>query len=174
MTKYVAFLRGINVGGKNKVPMSDLKKTFESQGFQNVQTLLNSGNVIFEGSETTSETLEKELKSQFGFEIPVILRTTGEIQKLVDSNPFKEITVTPNTRLYVTFLAAKPISKLKIPYYSPELDFKILNVSEGEIISILTLLENGQTGKGMDIIEREFGKKVTTRNWNTIIKLLNL
>lgn len=56
MTKYVALLRGINVGGKNKVPMSELKKCFEELGFQNVSTYINSGNVIFESDENASET----------------------------------------------------------------------------------------------------------------------
>lgn len=174
MIKYVALLRGINVGGNKKVPMSDLKKTFESIGFENVKTLLNSGNVIFEGSGTNAETLETKLASQFEFDIPVILRTADEIQKLVNSNPFKQIEVTPDTRLYITFLKDKPESKLKIPYASPEKNFKILKVTNGEIISVLTISPAFKTTEAMNVLEKEFGKKVTTRNWNTVIKLLNL
>lgn len=172
MTKYVTFLRGINVGGNKKVPMSDLKKTFESIGFANVRTLLNSGNVIFEGSGTNAETLEKELKSQFGFDIPVILRTIDQIQKLINSNPFRGIVVTPDTRLYITFLGIKPESSLKIPYESPDRNFKILKVTEGEIVSVLTLSPTFKTTEAMGFLEKEFGKKITTRNWNTVTKLL--
>ena len=174
MTKYVALLRGINVGGNKKVPMSDLKRTFESIGFENVKTLLNSGNVIFEGSGTNAETLETKLASQFEFDIPVILRTAEEIQKLVDSNPFKEIEVTPDTRLYITFLKDKPESKLKTPYEPPGKNFKILKITNDEVISILTISPAFKTTEAMGFLEKEFGKKITTRNWNTVVKLLNL
>ncbi|HUQ84785.1 MAG TPA: DUF1697 domain-containing protein [Candidatus Limnocylindrales bacterium] len=174
MSKYVAFLRGINVGGNKKVPMEDLRKTFESLGFTNVKTLLNTGNVVFEGEKTNAETVEQELEKHFGFPISVIIRTIYDIKSLVDSNPFDGIEVTEQTRLYITFLKEKNKSKLKIPYESPELDFKILKVTEGEVISVLTLFENGQSGKGMDILEKEFGKNVTTRNWNTVVKSLNV
>lgn len=181
MTKYIAFLRGINVGGNKKVPMSDLKKTFESLGFKNVKTLLNSGNVVFEGSETNAETLETELKSQFGFDIPVILRTAEEVQKMVDSNPFQGIQVTPDTRFYVTFMSAKTESKLEIPYVSPDKNFKILQITEGEVVSVLILSPTFKTTEAMGVLEKEFGsprgeagKNVTTRNWNTVQKILSL
>ncbi len=174
MTKYVAFLRGINVGGKKKVPMSDLKKTFESLGFQNVKTLLNSGNIVFEGEKADSQTIETKLKSQFGFDIPVIIRTHEELQKLIDTNPFKGIKLTPETRLYVTFLSTKPESTLKIPYMSPDKNLRILKVTDGEIISVLTLSPKFGTTEAMKMLEKEFGKTVTTRNWNTILKLISL
>lgn len=154
--------------------MSDLRNAFESLGFKNVKTLLNSGNVVFEGDKTNARTIEKALEKQFGFPISVIIRTIKDIEELIASKPFDGIDVTPKTRLYITFLKNKSQTKLKIPYESPELDFKILQVTAGEIISALTLLKNGQTGKGMDILEKEFGRDVTTRNWNTINKLVLL
>jgi uncharacterized protein (DUF1697 family) len=95
-----------------------------------------------------------------------------EIQELADSNPFKKITVTPQMRLYVTFLSEKPKSSLKIPYESPEKDFKIVRVSNNEVCSVLTLSPNTGTVDAMSVLEKEFGRKVTTRNWNTVIKLL--
>ncbi len=174
MIKYLAFLRGINVGGKKKVPMSDLKNTFELLGFTNVRTLLNSGNVVFEGSKTDSSTLETELNKAFGFDISVILRTADEIKKLINSDPFKGITITPDTRLYVTFLKEKSKSNLKIPYVSPDKNFKILKVTDGEVISVLTLSPAFQTTEAMGALEKEFGKKITTRNWSTVIKIAAL
>ncbi|HSW48127.1 MAG TPA: DUF1697 domain-containing protein [Candidatus Saccharimonadales bacterium] len=184
MTKYVAFLRGINVGGNKKVPMSDLKTAFESLGFSNVRTLLNSGNAVFDAEKADKEKIEKKLEKLFGFQISVILRTMDNIKKLVDSKPFDRIKITPLTRLYVTFLkdpppprlrrAGKSESKLKTPYESPDKSFKILKVTEGEVISLVTLSPKFNTTEAMKVLEKEFGNKVTTRNWNTIVKLVNL
>jgi len=76
--KYVAFLRGINVGGHHKVPMADLRKELEKLGFENVETLLNSANIIFEAISDYEENLEKKisahLEKSFGFPIPTIVR----------------------------------------------------------------------------------------------------
>jgi len=174
MNKYVAFLRGINVGGNKKVPMSDLKIFFESLGFKNIKTLLNSGNVVFEGEKADAETLEKELEKKFGFQISVILRTVDKIGKLINSKPFDGVKLTPETRLYVTFLKDKPAGKLKIPYESPEKNFKILHVTEGEVLSILTLSLKLGTTEAMGILEKEFGNKITTRNWYTVEKLTKI
>lgn len=175
MIQYVAFLRGINVGGQKTIKMDELKKAFESLGFKNVKTLLASGNVLFDApqkSPTLRKRIEERLKQKFGHEVHVILRTIVEIQELANSNPFKKIPVTSQTRLYVTFLSEEPKSSLKIPYESPEKDFKIVRVSNGEVCSVVILSANRGTVDAMSILEKEFGRKVTTRNWNTVNKLL--
>jgi uncharacterized protein (DUF1697 family) len=89
----------------------------------------------------------------------------------VKGSPFEDVTVTSQTRLYVTFLSEKPASNLEIPYESPEKDFRILSVSDSEVCSVLTLTPNRGTTKAMDILEKEFGKNITTRNWNTVQKI---
>lgn len=175
MAEYVAFLRGINVGGHKKVVMEDLRQAFAGWGFQNVKTVLASGNVVFQSPMTSPgglvPTIQDKIKETFGLEVSVILRTLPEIQGLVNASPFKEITVTPQTRLYVTLLSEKPESALKIPYESPEKDFQILRVSNSEVCSVLTLAPNSRTVDYMSILEKEFGKNITTRNWNTIVKI---
>jgi len=177
LTKYVAFLRGINVGGHKPVKMEELKKAFESIGFQKVKTLLASGNVLFETSETDTDNLikriEEKLEKEFGHEIGVLLRTIEEIQNLADADPFKNIKVTQQTRFYVTFLSEKPESALTIPYESIEKDIKIVHVSASEVCSFITLSPNRGTSDLMSVLEKEFGRKVTTRNWNTVTKILN-
>ncbi len=176
MIKYVAFLRGINVGGNNPVKMDDLKKAFESLGFKHIKTILASGNVLFEGSEQNitfiTEKIEKKLKEVFGHEIGVITRTVYELQHVYTKDPFKEITVTKETRLYVTFLSSKPKSSLKIPYESTDKNFKIIRATENELFSVLTLVPDTRTIDLMTILEKEFEKKITTRNWNTIMRIL--
>ncbi len=176
MAKYAAFLRGINVGGNKLVKMEDLKKAFLALGFQNVKTLLASGNVLFETSKSSTNVLagkiEEKLKSALGHEVGVIVRPVAELQRLVDLNPFEKIKVTPRTRLYVTFLPQKPKAVLKLPYESPEKDFRILQASESEVCSVITLSPTRQTTELMAFLDKEFGKRVTTRNWNTIVKIL--
>jgi uncharacterized protein (DUF1697 family) len=175
-TGYVAFLRGINLGGHKQVKMDELRAMFESMGFNRVRTLINSGNVLFEtrgaAKSNLTRRIEQQLKLTFGHEIAVILWTIGEIQDLVGSNPFKKVKITPNTRLYVTFLYDKPKSSIKIPYETPEKDFKILSVLDGAVLSVVTLMPKRGTTEAMSVLEKEFGKRITTRNWNTITKIL--
>jgi uncharacterized protein (DUF1697 family) len=175
MIKYAAFLRGINVGGVT-VKMDKLKKTFEAIGFANVKTLLASGNVLFAAPAASEGTLvkkiEKKLEAAFGREIGVLVRKIEDLQRLADADPFAGIKVTPQTRLYVTFLAEKPKSSLKIPYASPDKNFKIIRATASEVCSMLTLTPESRTVDLMSVLEKEFGRKVTTRNWNTIEKIL--
>ena len=90
---------------------------------------------------------------------------------MVASDPFKGITVMPRTRLYVTFLGERPKATLKIPYESPGRDFRILRLGDGALFSVLTLSPTHGTTDAMEILEKEFGKAITTRNWNTIGKI---
>lgn len=175
MTTYVAFLRGINVGGNRVIKMDELTKVFKALKYTNVVPVLATGNIIFHCDEKKKDLLvksiEEKLQKTFGHQIWVILRTDEEIKKLIVSEPFKKITVTPETRLYITFLREKPSEGLKIPYTSPEKNFRIIGADNTVLISVLTLTPNMQTTDAMNIIEKTYGKKVTTRNWNTIVKI---
>ena len=173
--KYVAFLRGINVGGNKMVKMDDLKKAFESLGFENVRTLLASGNVVFETTREDVAALTKEIEGKlekiFGFPITGMLRTSEEIHALMVADPFKHVRITPRTRLLVSFLAEEHKSTLKTPYMSPDRKFNILHIYSREVCSTFELAEQGGTPELMKILEQEFGKKVTTRTWNTVNKI---
>ena len=177
MAKYIVLLRGINVGGHKKVPMAELKKMFAEMGFENVQTLLNSGNVVFDGKKEKEplliQKIGKQLESTFGFTVNVMLRSAEEIQQLLALAPFKNTEVDKNTRLYVTFLAEKPSSVLELPYSSPENDFSILQKTDREIFSVLNI-KTARSVDAMAFLEKEFGKNVTTRNWNTLVKIAGL
>jgi uncharacterized protein (DUF1697 family) len=176
MIKYAAFLRGINVGGKKPVPMLKLKKLFDSMQFKDVQTLLASGNVLFEAPPIDSialeQKIEEKLKERFGQDIDVLIRTMEELEHLSSLRPFKGIDVTPKTRLYITFFSEKPEGSLKIPFTSPDKSYKILRVSGREVCSVLVLSSNSRTVDLMKVLEKEFGRRITTRNWNTIVRLL--
>jgi len=175
MTSYVAFLRGINVGGNKTISMASLGQAFESLGLQNVKTLLASGNVLFEAraadARALTKTAEQKIKQTFGLEVSVVLRTRRALQRLLNAEPFKDTTVTAQTRLFVTFLSDKPKTALKIPYQSPDKSFRILCLIGRNLCSVLTLGPQWSKNlRQMDILEKGFGKRITTRTWNTVQK----
>lgn len=175
MTPYAAFLLGINVGGHRRVPMAELKKVLEREGFERVKTFLASGNVLLEAegaAAAVAARLECIIREAFGFEVGVIVRSVKDLRALADRQPFKRVKVTPATRRYVTFLASKSSPSIAIPYASPDKSLRILEVTPTEVISVLTVGDGKGTVDAMKIFANEFGKKITTRNWNTIEKML--
>jgi uncharacterized protein (DUF1697 family) len=174
--RYVALLRGINLGDNTKVPMAELKVSFSELGYTDIKTLLNSGNIVFDSPDnnihSVKDTVEQKLIQRFGFPISIIIRTSEEMKSLIDEDPFKNIVVSDKTRLYVSFLSAPQKSNLKIPYKSEDEGIRILRVSDKEIISVVELSEKTGTLDLMDLLEKEFGKGLTTRNWNTVKKLI--
>lgn len=174
MNTYVALLRGINVGGHKKVPMVDLKKMMMEMGFTDVKTLLNSGNVVFKSKINASSSIEQEMESAlektFGFPVPVLVRKGSDITQLVNSAPFADIDVTKDTRLYLTFVKSEPMNVPAQPWYSEDKSFTILKYENNVIHSVLDL-SISKTIAAMKILEDSFGKDITTRNWNTVVKL---
>ncbi len=174
MKRYVAFLRGINVGGHHKVPMADLRKQLEKLSCDNVVTILNSGNIVFDASNVDLKGLEKSIENHlekvFEFSIPTILREAELISGLLDSNPFKDVVLTKDIRLYVSFLRMEVQNDLQLPWTSDDRAFKIISMVDNSILSILDLSVTN-TPKGMDFLERYYSKDMTTRNWNTIKRI---
>lgn len=176
-TTYAAFLLGINIGPHKRVSMGELKKMCERMGFENVRTLLASGNVVFDAQKkNTSELayeLETKLKKKFGFEVCVIVRTMADIQKMIDVNPFKKINVTRNTLRYVTFYTEQPREKVPTGQIQDKKGnpFRILSVSDDAVFSVRELGASS-TPDMMTVLGKILGKKITTRNWNTIEKLV--
>ncbi len=174
---YAAFLRGINVGGNRVIKMADVVKALSGLGLREVKTVGASGNVTFAAAAADPDALVKSieagLQKAFGHAIPVIVRRLDHLRALIASEPFQRVKVTPETRLYVTFRATpgQPKTGLPIPYETPEKNFQILKVKPGEIFSVVDLAAGGTTIDAMGILEKEFGKNVTTRNWNTVKKL---
>lgn len=172
--QYVALLRGINVGGHHKVPMAALKDVFEAMGFTSVKTILNSGNVLFETEKTLEKPLELEIADQlagtFGFPIPLWIGESIALQNIIERDPFQGIQVHRDIRLYVSFIKKAPNEKLSLPWVSPDNSFRILALSDGMICSVLDL-SISKTTLAMNVLEKLFNKDITTRNWNTVLKL---
>ena len=174
---FAGFLRGINVGGHHKVPMEELRKKLSEIGCENVRTLLNSGNFVFETDQADIQNwqakIESSLSQSFGFAIPLILRTKNEISDLIRQQPFHKIDFHKDIRLYVTFLKNEPEINLTLPYFSQDNSFQIISISDRILCSVLDLSVT-KTTKGMDELEKLFGKNITTRNWNTILKIVDV
>jgi len=154
--------------------MGALKKAFEGMGFKDVRTMLASGNVVFEapGRDPRLElTISRGLERTFGFPVKVVVRTVRELRDLVASDPFKGVPSGPNIRSYVTFLARKKpgLQILRPPAASKGV--RIIRVRPGEIFSVVTLSPDVGTPDLMVFLAKAVGQEVTTRNWQTVIKL---
>ena len=173
-TKYIALLRGINVGGHHKVSMSQLSLEMEALGFENIITILNSGNVIFEAPENNEATLEElistHLEETFGFPVPVLIREKKVLLDLIKKNPFQHVEVNKDIRLYVSFLKEKTEVSIKLPWTSADDSFRIPEIYDRAVCSVLDISKT-KTTESMNMLEKLFGKNITTRNWNTVMNI---
>jgi uncharacterized protein (DUF1697 family) len=174
--KQVALLRGVNVGGKNKLPMKDLVAMFVEAGCSDVRNFIQSGNILFRAPPRVTtklpERISQAITAQFGFSAPVILRTFDEMRAVATSNPYFNPQADENL-LYVMFLAEAPgdanVAGLD-PNRSPPDLFKV----QGK--EIYMYLTNGaaKTRLTNDYFDRRLATTCTSRNWRTVNTLLEL
>jgi uncharacterized protein (DUF1697 family) len=173
---YLALLRGVNVGGKNKLPMKDLITMFGEAGCRDVQTYIQSGNVIFTadsvGIELLPGTISARIAERFSYRVPLVLRSAAQLAEVVRHNPFIPAGAAEDT-LHVMFLAARP-SALRIdsldPDRSPPDQFSVCGQE------IYLRLPNGvaQSKLSTGYFDAKLGTTSTARNWRTVTKLLEL
>jgi uncharacterized protein (DUF1697 family) len=178
MTRYIALLRGINVGGYRLLKMDDLRTVFERAGFKNVTTYLQSGNVIFDTAERDRSRLtgkiERTLLSSSGHEIAVVLRTPKELEDLVNSNPFKQIKPGDDVMLCVIFLSGGPAGKPKLPLISEKERLEVFAIKDRVAYLVSRRKPNGWFGFPNNFVEKELMVTATTRQWKTVQKILKL
>lgn len=172
MTAYAALLRGINVGGNNKVPMPRLKALFEELGHADVVTYIQSGNVVFRAKRADAGAIERRITEVFGFDMAVVLRTGAELAAAASGNPFL-VRGAETKPLYVVFLDRKPsagaVAELD-PDRSPGDRFSV----NGREVYLDLATGAGRTKLNLDYLERRLKVKGTARNWNTVLKLVEL
>lgn len=175
MLRYVALLRGINVGGKNIIKMESLKKSFESEGFTNVKSLIQSGNVLFDSKSDNiaalTKRIENKLLEDYRSEIKTMIRSIFEIEEIIKQNPFKGRENDKNTKLYVCFLYENILSNKIIPPSSDKEAVEITHIGKKEIFLISFPTKNGRYGFPNNFVEKELKSFSTARNWNTVKKL---
>ncbi len=168
----LALLRGINVGGKNKLPMRDLADIFEDAGCENVRTFIQSGNVIFTATSNVSKRLAgavtSKIADRFGHKVPVILRTSQQLRDVVSNNPFPH-----GADLHVMFLGDCP-SPVKIASLDPDRSPPDVFLVRGQ--EIYLQLSNGaaRTKLTNAWFDSKLGTVSTGRNWRTVNKLLEM
>lgn len=174
MTGYIALLRGINVGGKNKIKMSELKKELEAIGLSRVQTYIASGNVLFqaeEAEEPLRRRLEAMIKEKFGISLTVMLRTVEEWEAIVRNCPYREEDLPESGSLQLSLMTVPPTEEQigRLRNGISELDR--LHVNGRDIY--FRLGQSMLDSKLMDNLSK-LKDTVTTRNWNTVKKLADL
>ena len=173
MTRYVAFLRGINVGGRIVVK-EKLKEAFTSLGFQNVITYKQSGNVIFETDTASAEEvkakIEAKLRRIVGYEVAVFVRTFPQLKSVIDLDPFKGQD-TQGTSFLVTFLPAAPDNfQLQLPQTIPKSTAQVLSGKGTEVFSVTH--GGGEGALPNPFLESKLKVKATTRNMNIIREIV--
>lgn len=173
---YVALLRGINVGGKNKLPMAGLVAIFVETGCADVQTYIQSGNVVFSATPSTAKRIpqlvSKLIAERFGLRVPVVLRSADELRRVATGNPFLK-SGTDTELLFVGFLADLPdqrrIAALD-PGRSPGDSYKVRGRE------IYMCLPNGaaRTKLTVGYFDSRLATTSTFRNWRTILKLVEI
>ena len=171
--KYVAFLRGINVGGHN-IKMELLREHFLALGFKNVQTYIQTGNVQFESGETNTKVLgqkiEKHLETQLGYAVPTFIRSLHQLEQTLISAPFDSIPSTPDTRHMIVFISDTIPVATVFPMTSPKGDYEIIG-SIDEALYVIVHLIDGKF-QSSSFIEKTFGVSTTARFFHTSLKIL--
>jgi uncharacterized protein (DUF1697 family) len=178
MQTFISILRGINVSGQKKILMAELKLLYESLKFKDVTTYIQSGNVLFKSDKSLSDLelatkIRKAIYKKYGFEVPVIIRSKDEIQKIISTNPFLKEKDIDEKKLHVTFLSEIPVKEniesIKSDNYLPD-QFII----SGKDIYLHIPVSYGETKLSNNFFEKKLKVTATTRNWNTVKKLLEL
>ena len=174
--KYVAFLRGINVGGKNKIKMETLRAGCATLGFENIKTYINSGNVIFETAKANDKKLaakiEKAIEKEFALKIKVMIRSLVEIENIIANNPF-EGQFENDKDLHVFFLDEELPEEKREMLFSNNNENEMFAVQNREIFCLLRVsVLDSLLGK--DYIGKKLKVSATARNWRTVNKVLEL
>lgn len=172
----VALLRGINVGGKNRVPMGELRSELASLGLEDVVTYLQSGNVVFRrprgGADEIAAGIEERIADVFGVSIKVLTRTPSELREITRHNPFLE-DESDLAKLHVVFLDRRPATAAAAkldPSRSPPDEFKL----HGREVYLHVPNGYGRSRLTIDYFERRLDVAASARNWKTVTKLLAL
>ena len=173
MPTYVAMLRGINVGGHHRVTMDRLRESFASLGLKNLQTYIQSGNLVFQAARASPSTLrqkmEEKFAADFGFPSLVILRTQEELAQAIAANPFLKPSGSEidHGKMHVIFLSAPPaadvLKQLQGFTKAPDQSF-----CAGQEIYVHVPNGFARSSLANNPIERKFLAQSTTRNWRTV------
>ena len=176
MTAMICLLRGVNVGGHNQIKMDALRALCESLGLRNSQTYIQSGNAVFQSSERDpvklAARIESAIEKKHGFRPDVVLRTAAEMRKVVAHNPFaKRSGIEPN-KLAVMFLARSPEAAVQDAVRKIEPEVEELHLLGRELY--IYFPDGMGRSKLAPLLARALKNTGTARNWNSVMKLLEM
>jgi uncharacterized protein (DUF1697 family) len=171
MTTYIALLRGINLG-KRQVKSDQLKSIFSGLGFENVRTVIASGNVIFSVKEKDAgkitQKIEKGLKDKLGFDVIVFLRSEDEVGKILIDNPFRDAA---DGKTYISFLSDKPDAGLSKEIEERSSDTELFKLIGRELYMHFYVGFSDSVFFKKNDYEKVLGCLATNRNLNTVLKI---
>jgi uncharacterized protein (DUF1697 family) len=174
MKGYIALLRGINVGGHKKVLMAELRDLLTTSGLENVQTYIQSGNVIFKSSEENKRKLEAIIKEainvHFGFEVPVLVRTKEEIKTILDDCPFPEAKKVLGYFIMLSEIPDRNLVEEATQKSYLDDDYVVLR----DCIYLFCAKGYGRAKFKLNYFEEKLKVNATVRNYKTMVKLLSL
>lgn len=167
-------LRGINVSGHKKVRMDKLKALYESLNLREVETYIQSGNVVFKSKSTRGDSLERKIEKKiaevFGFEVRVLLRARDEFRGIIENNPFRK---EDTSKLHVTFLSGVPRTRPRKEIERAKSGGEKYALA-GREVYLLCPNGYGRTKLSNNFLEKVLGVRATTRNWRTVNRLYEL
>lgn len=175
--KYVALLRAVNLAGLNKISMADLRDLLANLGFPDSQTLLQSGNIVFDGGKTPTAALEQRLEraaaKQLGLTTSFFVRTAQEWQAIIDANPFpREAKDDPSHLLAV--IVRDDVNAASVAALQKAIVGREVVRAKGRCAYIVYPDGIGRSKLTSALIEKKLGTRGTARNWNTVLKLATL
>jgi uncharacterized protein (DUF1697 family) len=177
MAVMIALLRAVNLGAHNKVPMEGLRGLCESLGLKGARTLVQSGNVVFRTAarnpDTVAVKLEDAIEGSFGFRTRVVLRTPSELRGVIAGNPFADRDAIEPGRLHVFFLAKHPDAEAHKKVLAIKTDPEELHIGGRELF-IYFPNGMGRSKLSLALVEKILKVPGTARNWNTVVKLLQI
>jgi uncharacterized protein (DUF1697 family) len=177
MTVVISMLRGVNVGGHNKIKMEALKAVYKALKLRDAQTYVQSGNVIFATNERdlarVAKRIEDGIEKKFGFRPDVILRTATEMRDVVARNPFAKRRGIEPGKLLVSFLASDPGEEAREKVRQMKCDPEELRIEERELY-IYFSNGSGRSKLSLAKLEKVLKTPITGRNWNSVTKVLEM
>jgi uncharacterized protein (DUF1697 family) len=174
MAQYIALLRGINVSGQKKIPMAELRELLSKIGLENVQTYIQSGNVIFQSLENDKTLLEQlihnAIKSHFGFEVPILVLQPKELKQIFNDCPFEQEKKQNSYFMMLYSRADKDLVDVVSQLSYKNEEFKITN----NAIYFYCSVGYGKAKLGNNFFERKLKVTATARNYKTMLMLMKL
>ena len=177
MPTFISLLRGINVSGQRKIRMADLKVAYEAVGLTNVNTYVQSGNVVFDckmrSASKIAGLLEQQIESCFGYDVTVMVRTPSDFKRIIEDNPFSAQARKDPAKVHVTFLASRPSGAMVERVEDADTGGDEFSVGRQEIL-LYCPNGYGKTKLNNTFFERKLKMPATTRNWKTVKALYEM